>query len=234
MATDKNPRATQTALKQRLVLALACFGLLILGASLIHGAGGTGSVGVFEGQSDVGFTHRSGSASYDAARHEYLVTGSGDDMWFTQDGFHYVWRRVSGDVTISADVRLQGMEGNEFRKAGLMIRQGLGSREAYADVVIHGNGHTALQYRPYSGADTSELSFPGIWAESFRLERHGNMFSLSAAGADHKLAPLGSVMVELHNPVYVGLAVCSHDNGVLQTASFKQVEISSGSSAPAK
>jgi len=234
MAHEEDPREARTGLKQRLVPALACCGLLILGASLIQGAGGQRTVGVFEGHTDVGFTHRAGSASYDAVRHEYTVTGSGADMWGDEDAFQFVWRRVSGDFTISAGVALQGKEGHEFRKAGLIVRQGLGASDAYADAIVHGNGRVSLQNRGYWRGDTAESSFPGFAADSLRLQRRGNKFSLSAADADRKFVPLGSVTVDLHDPVYVGLAVCSHDTGVLQTAVFSHVEFSGGSPATAK
>ena len=234
MAHEENPRATRSGSKQSLVLAFACSALLILGVSVIRGASGQQSLGVFEGQSDVGNTPRAGSASYDAVRHEYSVTGGGANMWGAEDAFHFVWRKVSGDVTLSAGVALLGKEGDPHRKAGLMIRQGLGSRDAYADAILHGNGLTSLQYRPYARAETSEFGLPGAAAESLRLERHGNVFALFVAGADRKFTRAGSVTVELHDPVYVGLAVCAHDPGALQTAVFSRVEVSGGSPAPAK
>lgn len=234
MVIEEKPRAARRGSKRSLVLAFACSALLILGVSVIRGAGGQGPVGVFEGHSDVGNTPRAGSASYDAVRHEYSVTGGGANMWGAEDAFHFVWRRVSGDVTLSAGVALQGKEGDPHRKAGLMIRQGLGSPDAYADAIVHGNGVTSLQYRVYAGGDTSEIAFPGAAAESLRLERHGNAFALFVAGADRKFTRVGSITVDLHDPVYVGLAVCAHDPGALQTAVFSRVEVATASPAPAK
>jgi regulation of enolase protein 1 (concanavalin A-like superfamily) len=233
MATEENSRATRSGSKRSLVLVFACSALLILGVTVIRGASGQGPVGVFEGHADVGITGRAGSASYDAARHVYSVTGAGADMWGADDAFHFVWRKVSGDVTLSAGLALQSKEGHEYRKAGLMIRQGLGPHDAYGDAIVHGNGRTSLQYRVYAGGDTSEITFPGAAAESLRLERHGNTFALYLAGADRKFTRAGSVTVDLHDPVYVGLVVCSHDSGKLLTAVFSHVEVAAAPSAPA-
>ncbi len=44
------------------------------------------------------------------------------------------------------------------RKAALMIRQSLEPDAAYADVALHGDGLTSLQFRPTAGAATSALA----------------------------------------------------------------------------
>src|SRR5512143_3260104 len=78
--------------------------------------------GVFEGHGDVGTVLHSGAAEYDAARRVYRISGSGENMWAATDAFHYVWKKVSGDVTITADVSILGTGGDPHRKAALMIR----------------------------------------------------------------------------------------------------------------
>ena len=150
------------------------------------------SVGDFAGQADVGITPKAGSASFDELRREYSVTGGGENMWDTQDAFHFVWRRVSGDVTLTAEVKLQGAGGNPHRKAGLMVRQGLGPSDPYADVMVHGDGLTSLQYRKKAGATTLEVRSPLPSPQAVRLERRGNTFTLFVAGTDHEFKPVGS------------------------------------------
>jgi TolB protein len=62
------------------------------------------SVGIFANHGDVGkpSTIGPGSVIYDAATGTYTVTGGGENMWGTADHFHYVWIKVSGDVTLES------------------------------------------------------------------------------------------------------------------------------------
>lgn len=211
-------------LKKR--LASTGIGLLtLMGFALNPIASSEERIGAFEGHGDIGMTPKAGSASYDAARHEYTVTGGGENMWGKTDAFHFVWRRVSGDVALSAGVSLQGTTGNEHRKAGLMIRQGLGPSDMFADVLVHGDGLTALQYREKAGAETQEVRAEMVSPPFVKLERHGNTFTLFVGDEKRHFTRVGSAVVELRDPVYVGLAVCSHDANALETAVFRQVDV---------
>jgi len=42
-------------------------------------------VGVFDGHGDVGHVQRPGSVSYDPQRQEYVIAGSGQNMWGERD-----------------------------------------------------------------------------------------------------------------------------------------------------
>jgi regulation of enolase protein 1 (concanavalin A-like superfamily) len=154
-------------------------------------------------------------------------------MWGAQDAFHFVWRRMSGDVTLTANVRIKGADGNPHRKAGLMIRQGLAPSDPYADAMVHGDGLTSLQYREKAGETTLEVRSPVPLPQAVRLERRGNTFTLFVTGPDRQFKAVGSAAVALADPVYVGLAVCSHDVNVLESAVFSDVEISGGPPAAA-
>jgi regulation of enolase protein 1 (concanavalin A-like superfamily) len=199
--------------------------ILFITAAATQTSGDAQSIGAFEDHSDVGVTPKAGSAAYDSKSHDYTVTGGGANMWATADAFHFVWKRVSGDVTITARVALQGTEGNEHRKAGLMIRQGLGPGDAYADAVVHGNGLTSLQYRETAGAQTLEVRARKTAPRFLRLVRQGNRFTLFAADSKHHFTQVGYTNVVLYDPVYVGLAVCAHDADALQAAAFSDVQL---------
>jgi len=60
---------------------------------------------------------------YDAAKRSYTIVGSGENMWLANDAFQFVWKKMSGDVTLTADIAFLGKGVNEHRKAVLMIRQ---------------------------------------------------------------------------------------------------------------
>jgi Tol biopolymer transport system component len=186
---------------------------------------GNSSLGIFEAQQDVGVNPMAGSAVYDAATGEYRVTGGGANIWAGTDAFHFVWGRVSGDLDFKTLVRFLGAGAVAHRKAVLMVRQDLTPDSAYVDVAFHGDGLAALQFRPAAGAETQEIRLTVTAPSGIRIMRDGNSFTamtLEASGA-----PRGFARREVNLPenVYVGLGVCSHDAGVLETAIFANVEL---------
>ena len=83
------------------------------------------AIGLFESHEDVGTNLHAGAAHFDRATGTYSVTGGGENMWFGVDDFQFVWKKMSGDVAISADISFVGDKGNNHRKAVLMVRQSL-------------------------------------------------------------------------------------------------------------
>src|SRR5216683_7354567 len=114
-------------------------------------------VGIFENHGDVGTVLHPGSVEYDAAKASYSISGSGENMWLGSDAFQFAWKKMSGDVTLTADISFLGKGVNEHRKAVLMVRQSLDADSVYADVALHGNGLTALQFRDEKGGTTHEI-----------------------------------------------------------------------------
>jgi TolB protein len=189
-------------------------------------------LGLFKASGDIGETPRKGAAGFDQKAGEYRITGGGANIWGTVDAFHYVWKRVSGDVTFSADVHFLGEGAVAHRKAALMIRQSLDPGSAYADVALHGDGLTSLQYRPANGADTMEVRSELNAPVRIRIERRGDRFTMFAGKPGEELRSSGPVTVSLQDPVYVGLAVCSHDANVLETAVFSHVTLENSPPQP--
>jgi len=186
-------------------------------------------LGLFEGHGDVGTVGVPGSVTYDAGPQSYLVTGGGENMWFAEDALHFVWKRMSGDVALAADIRWIGTGGNAHRKACLLLRQGLDPKSAYADAVIHGDGLTSLQYRAAPGGITREIQANVTAPRRIRIEKQGDVVSMSIAGENETLhAAGGSFKIRFTEPFFVGLGVCAHDNKVSERAVFSNVEITSG------
>src|SRR5205823_578467 len=82
-------------------------------------------MGIFESHSEIGAPLRHGSVDYNPEHGAYTVTGGGENMWFTNDAFHFVWKKVSGDVTLAADIAFPEPGGNAHRKACILVRQSL-------------------------------------------------------------------------------------------------------------
>jgi TolB protein len=183
------------------------------------------ALGPFDGNSDVGVTPLAGSVKYETASGRYTITGGGANMWAEKDAFQFVWKKLSGDVTLTADVELVGKGTNAHRKVGWMIRQDLEPDSAYADVVIHGDGHTSLQYREVRGEITKAVVAEMEMPRRIRLERRGDQFRMFTGNPGSELEVAAPVTVKLSDPVYAGLVVCSHDETVLETAIFTNVSI---------
>src|SRR5258705_823094 len=131
--------------------------VLALAPSLAFAAGTHGNFVTFEGHADIGPVLHPGSATYDPAAKTFTLSAAGQNMWLSNDAFHFVWKKVTGDVALNADISFIGQGVNEHRKAVLMVRQTLDADSPYADVALHGSGLTSLQYRDTKGALTHEI-----------------------------------------------------------------------------
>ena len=201
-----------------------CFAFCLLGQARPLAA--QESVGAFESHNDVGTVLHAGAAQYDAAKKSYTITGSGENMWLGADAFQFAWKKMSGDATISADISFLGSGGNPHRKAVLMIRQNLDADSIYADVALHGNGLTALQFRNEKGGITQEVQSLIAAPKFLRIEKHGAYFTMWLSGPNGGMEMAGgSPKIELKEPFYVGIGVCSHDKDVLEKAVFSNVKI---------
>jgi TolB protein len=190
-------------------------------------------LGVFEAGGDVGAVLHAGSVEYDAAKRTYTIAGSGENMWFGKDAYQFVWKKMSGDVTLSADISFVGGGGNAHRKAVLMIRQSLDEDSVYVDIARHGNGMTALQFRTEKGGLTSEVQSPSWGPAHLRIEKQGGyatMWLAGDSGRELKIAG-ASPRIALKEPFYVGIGVCSHEKDVVEKAVFSDVKVTALKSA---
>ncbi len=196
-------------------------------------------LGIFDSHSDIGVVLHPGSADYEAASATYTLTASGANMWFAEDDFHFVWKKVSGDVFLSADIAFSSDTGNEHRKAVLMIRQSLDAGSPAVDVARHGNGLTSMQFRLTPGGADHEVEFNTVAPQRVRLEKRGDYFYAFATGPksdqDGKLQPTGaSIKLALTGDFYIGIGVCAHDKDATTTAVFHNVKLASLSASAAK
>jgi hypothetical protein len=201
---------------------------------LLAGLEAHGQIGIFEGQADIGAVLHPGSAEYDKDTNRYTVSGSGENMWFAADDFHFVWKKFSSpDVTLTADISILGNGGDGHRKAVLMIRQSLDGDSAYVDAALHGDGLTSLQFRDARGAITREIESNVSGPSKLRIEKQGDFFYLWIAGENEDLRFAGgSARVEMHAPFYVGVGVCAHDKDAVQKVVFTGVVLDAGVAHP--
>jgi len=200
--------------------------LLCAGAYTASAQSAEASLGIFEGHSDVGTVLHPGSAAYDASGHTYLIAGSGDNMWANADAFQFVWKKVSGDVTLTADIGILGTGGEAHRKAVLMIRQSLDADSAYADAAVHGVGLTSIQARTAKGGISSEVQSAVSAPQRLRIAKRGDYFYIWVApkGEDLRFSG-GSMHIRMTESFYVGLGVCAHNKDNIEKAEFSNVDL---------
>ena len=183
-------------------------------------------VGGFEGAKDIGAMARPGQAVYNAAEKSYRLTAGGENVWGTADAFHFVWKRVTGDVSIAAEVDFATKGGNPHKKAMLMIRQSLDAGSAYADAAIHADGLVSLQARDTQGGTTHEVQAAVKGPRRVKLVKRGDRFHMMVSGGGQEMELAGgSMRVTMSGPVYVGIGVCAHDKDAVETATFRNVEV---------
>jgi len=190
-------------------------------------------IGLFESNGAVGEVLHAGSIVHDAAKSTYTLTGGGENIGSTADAFQFVWKKVSGDVSLAADISFPETGGDPHKRAVLIIRQDLDADSAYASVALHGNGLTALQGRDEKGGATHEIQSNISSPQRVRLQKIGTYFYMyvSASGDTPRFAG-GSMRVQLQEPFYVGIGVCAHDKEAVETAVFSKIELVSAAPSP--
>jgi hypothetical protein len=156
----------------------------------------------------------------------YTVRASGADIWGVRDEFRYVRGSLTGDGEITARVDSVSAT-NPWTKAGVMIRERLGSGSAYAYTLVSASNGVDFQRRLSAGASAGpdgtadRVTRAPYWV---RLRRIGNVFTAYVSPDGLAWRQQGrSVTIAMGTSVYAGLAVTSHRDGTLATAVFSNV-----------
>ncbi len=205
-------------------LGMACF----LCPLSLAAQGGAARLGVFASQADVGSVTPPGKLKLDPDSGVYTISAAGANLWMKTDAFHFVWKKMSGDVSLTAGIDFPDKSGNPnpHRKALLMFRQTLDDDGVYVDAAQHGVGLTALQYRRARGATTQDIELNIDPPKRLRLEKRGDVFTMFLSNRGEPLHQIGaSIRLHLREPFYVGIGVCSHNKDVVETATFSNLEL---------
>ena len=183
-------------------------------------------IGVFQGQSDIGSALVPGSASYDAGTKKYTINSAGYNVWYTRDEFRYLWKKMSGDVSLAADIAYPDPNGYGDRKAVLVIRQDLEDDSKEAMVALHGAGMIHLAQRPEktfasriwsiasggagfpAGRALTALSRYAPSASALKSAATCSLFGQPGRGADASVRAADRLHMDA--PFYVGIGFCSH------------------------
>jgi|GEM_PF-1059585 len=180
---------------------------------------------------DIGAVGAAGSASYSAPT--FTVTGSGADIWGNADEFQFVRQTLSGDGTIVARVAtLQNTD--PWSKAGVMMRETIAPDSKHCMVVVSSANGVAFQRRVATAGASTNTAGPVAAAPYWvRLQRAGNIFTASASSNGSSWTTIGTETNVMTSSIQVGLAVTSHLDGSLCTATFDNVSVTTTSTAVA-
>jgi hypothetical protein len=191
-------------------------------------------IGIFDGQSDIGGALAPGSDSYDDGTKQYTINSAGYNIWYNRDEFRYLWKRMSGDVSLATDIAFPNPDGYGDRKVVLIIRQNLedGSKEVMT--ALHGAGLIHLALRPETGANIQEAYRTGgrgpnsgdavVLARRIGIEKLGDSFRLYVSLKGEPMHQVGPP-ADLHfdGSFYVGIGFCSHLPDTVDTAVVSNV-----------
>jgi len=183
----------------------------------------TGIIGPWANQ-DVGSVGVAGSATLSGG--SYTVKGAGVDIAGRSDAFQFVYRPLTGNGTIIA--RVTGVQNtNSGAKAGIMIRESLAANSKHAGIFLTPAGTTNWVRRSSTNGTTSTSSASGSAAPYWlRLVRSGKTLTAYRSANGTSWTLVGSVNISMASTVYVGLAVTSKSEGVLNTSTFSDVSVS--------
>lgn len=183
------------------------------------------SLDIFKGHSDIGNPELPGSVIYNPVGEEYIIEGSGYNIWFERDEFHYLWRQMKGDFVLTARIEFIDKGVEPHRKIGWMIRNDLNPTSPHVSAVVHGDGLTSLQFRRPDSTETEEVRSDDHAPDIIQFERSGNTYYMSTASGNNPFKTVKIENIDLNKKVYVGLFVCSHNPEVAEKAYFRNVKI---------
>ena len=184
-------------------------------------------IGIFQGQSDIGSAVVPGNASYDPITRRYVIQSAGYNVWYTRDEFRYLWKKMSGDVSLAADISFPDPNGYDDRKAVLVIRQNLEDDSKETLVALHGGGMIHLAQRHEKDVRITDMEYriggrglPGgaspdslvtVHAKRIGIEKRGDSFAIFVSMAGEPMHQFGPpITLHLDGPFYVGIGFCSH------------------------
>jgi hypothetical protein len=186
---------------------------------------------------DVGSPQIAGSATPAGSGWDLIAGGA--DIWENADQFHFVFREIPGDFDIA--VRVESFTpAHLYSKAGLMIRESLGTASAHLMFFVFPDdeprnnnlGAYEMQFRPRDGDSCQAIypavrppeppEFPAVYPNSWlRVTRRGNQFSAYASTDGQTWKLYGEKALTLASTLKVGPALTSHNPETAAKASFR-------------
>jgi hypothetical protein len=189
-------------------------------------------IGIFEGQSDIGAALVPGSASYDRATKTYTIRSAGYNIWYNRDEFRFLWKKMSGDVSLAANVSFPVAAPPRDRKVVLILRQDLEDDAKEVMVGEHGTGMVHLAERAEKNTFMKDMQYriggsllpAGVLPQRIGIEKRGDAIAIFVSVAGEPLHQFGPpVQVHFDGPFYVGIGFCPHYPTTVDAGMFSNV-----------
>ncbi|MCB1120196.1 MAG: DUF1349 domain-containing protein [Verrucomicrobiae bacterium] len=174
---------------------------------------------------EIGNLVQGGTADYDSQNDMFRISASGGQIWGTKDDFHYVYRKVTGDV--EATVKISSLQAEDaFGKAGIMFREFENETARHAFLTVSAGKGVALERRlePDTGTIRSakgNVSAP-IW---LRLIKEGTYLQAYYSEDGDNWNFLAEDLINFPETICIGLAVAASSSEDTVTADFGELKI---------
>ena len=233
-------------MKKKLRWVLLC-GLLVGSSALVSNHFAQQANPIAWSHRDIGSVTQAGTFSQ--TRPVAVIAGSGGDIWGTADTFHFAYVPWSGDGEFVARIDTLDKT-HPWAKAGIMLRAGLNEGSAHAMVAVAPEKGVTFLRRLTTGGPTRDDAYQAMRvlnvggdvtfqrrSSSFydavtdaptssalprwlRLVRQGNTVQAFDSPDGQNWGWVATENIGLPQSVFVGLAVCSHEDSRVASAQF--------------
>lgn len=176
---------------------------------------------------DAGYVTTPGNATYSGGT--FTVRGAGLDYGGSNsDSFGFGYLSLTGDGEIIARYASRSNY-SHLSKVGLAMRESLDNESKHAFVLIDGSNNAGFVYRSSTGGNGSSSGSTNVAGSTLpqwlKLNRTGNIFTGAVSPDGTNWTIINSRPITMSNTILVGFAVCSRNNGYLDTATFENVSV---------
>jgi hypothetical protein len=178
---------------------------------------------------DIGSVGSGGAGDAVESHGTWTVDGAGADVWGTSDAFHYTYRWLQGNGSITA--RVASLTGTaDWTKVGVMMRGSHAPDAAHAFLLVAKAAKgVAFQYRLSTGGSTANTpAGTGTAPRWVRLTRSGNSITAAVSTDGVAWTSVGTrtyTTSAMPANILVGLAVSSHVTGRTAKSVFDNLSV---------
>ncbi len=165
-----------------------------------------------------------GKAGYAASSKQITLSGSSSDVWGEADQLNFVYRPLTGDAELVAQVKSPSRL-DEWAKYGLSIRESLAADARHVDLVLTPEHGASFQYREQTSGLTADRTADAPATGWLKLSRKGDTFVGSISADGKRWERVGTVRIPLSDRAYIGLALSNPGENAAGKAVFGNVKL---------
>ncbi|TVR13053.1 MAG: hypothetical protein EA401_07560 [Planctomycetota bacterium] len=172
--------------------------------------------------SDLGEVPEPGSVSFENGR--FILRAGGADYWGDRDNGFWVWRKVSGDVSLRAYIHsIQGV--HEHTKAGIAFRASNTGESRHASVVVSAGDDDPEEAKRFvlgsrsedGGSSNNDGNTNILLPHWVQLHRQGDEVIAEVSQDGENWEELSRMTLDLGDEFYIGLVLSArHDSDIAE------------------